>query len=1060
MEGLKVFKGTRMSGVLRLGALCGVFSMLLFSLGCPPPPPPPETACEVDADCDNELYCDGVETCDVATGDCVDGTAPCDAALCDEDNDVCLDCLEDADCDDGEYCSGTETCGDDGTCVEGTNPCTAPLVCNEDLDDCVDLCAGVDCDDLVDCTDDSCDPATGGCLHEDNCADDGEYCNGTESCDIAANACVSSGNPCDVAAGETCNEGTQTCDVAPVVPEVNLIGCPDEALGAGDTVDLTAEATGFSVGGVLTYTWTVDGPGTIAADEETATFTAAGGSATVTVSVQDNEMTTLDPEPVDPPVDCVDDVDCAANEVCFDDLCSTQGADVPTPVGTPVTADCAITVEFTPALTCSAGSVNPGRSSAGALVSGAPGTMFNNALNGNANQQGVDPEAIATLWTIEGQPAGSGSVSFGNETELESSWTIAPPALAGDYMFKLMATNENTGETCESFVTLNLLAIPTVVVKEDFVPTRLHMVRGSAGRDVDLTYTSDSDGFINIYDGTGNSDANDIMAGVVFTDSDGAAADVTATIAATGDRATQNPQWYGLATQLTDAVGIVPGDTDGDGLVTDNAVVLADGTNTAAVNEQPLILYTSVPFTAAATAAAGGVPPLTELTTEVGEVAGAGTGAGQVAHSGIAGGLAMVGGQQSFVGGVDFNGDDYDDFAVLAGAAAVDVFFGHPGMNTDYAAPGTGDAWPAQPPAANYRGEQVVANVANAIALASGDVNGDHIPDLVILQDGGAAQLQIILGQSGTVTPFANAATAGRFRLYTPGTPATDFLNATVAVGDLTGDGIDDIVVGAPNYDPDQAGALAGVADGGIFVIYGVGALPASGTTLETVAAAPTGRTIPGVGLGTDQRGCVVHIGDWDGSGGMDLAAAYGGTLTAGAIEIFTGSSIFPGAPTKTYDTVANGDMVGGTLMFADVNGTAGMDLLVGAAGAAAGDGLFTIIPAGTADATPINSANTIDYVPAAGSADGLGSALKVFDYDGDGTLDVLVGASGGSYVEVIYGPITGDFTSTGVDQRLNAAAGAAGDTIFMGDVNADGNDDLVITDTANLAAYCMFGLD
>ncbi len=65
--------------------------------------------CETDNECDDGLYCTGVETCDngtcVATGDpCGDGTP-----LCDEDNDVCVECLSDDNCTEGQFC-------DEGVC--------------------------------------------------------------------------------------------------------------------------------------------------------------------------------------------------------------------------------------------------------------------------------------------------------------------------------------------------------------------------------------------------------------------------------------------------------------------------------------------------------------------------------------------------------------------------------------------------------------------------------------------------------------------------------------------------------------------------------------------------------------------------------------------------------------------------------------------------------------------------------------------------------------------------------------------------------------------------------
>lgn len=68
-----------------------------------------DAGCETDNECDDGLYCTGVETCDngscVATGDpCGDGSP-----ICDEDNDVCVECLSDDNCTEGQYC-------DEGVC--------------------------------------------------------------------------------------------------------------------------------------------------------------------------------------------------------------------------------------------------------------------------------------------------------------------------------------------------------------------------------------------------------------------------------------------------------------------------------------------------------------------------------------------------------------------------------------------------------------------------------------------------------------------------------------------------------------------------------------------------------------------------------------------------------------------------------------------------------------------------------------------------------------------------------------------------------------------------------
>jgi hypothetical protein len=48
--------------------------------------------CTVDADCDDGVFCNGTETCNVGTGECLTGAVPCTIIqTCDEANDVCID---------------------------------------------------------------------------------------------------------------------------------------------------------------------------------------------------------------------------------------------------------------------------------------------------------------------------------------------------------------------------------------------------------------------------------------------------------------------------------------------------------------------------------------------------------------------------------------------------------------------------------------------------------------------------------------------------------------------------------------------------------------------------------------------------------------------------------------------------------------------------------------------------------------------------------------------------------------------------------------------------------
>jgi len=104
--------------------------------------------CKEDLDCDDGLWCNGLETCDLATGECVDGTPP--------------------DCSDDLFCTVNETC-DEGLdqCVSDPRDCSDELFCtiNETCDDVINACMSDprDCTDGDICTDDSCDEANDEC---------------------------------------------------------------------------------------------------------------------------------------------------------------------------------------------------------------------------------------------------------------------------------------------------------------------------------------------------------------------------------------------------------------------------------------------------------------------------------------------------------------------------------------------------------------------------------------------------------------------------------------------------------------------------------------------------------------------------------------------------------------------------------------------------------------------------------------------------------------------------------------------------------------------------------
>lgn len=257
-------------------ARCGDGDLCFADSGCR------VVECFTDTDCDDGLYCDGVERC--VRDRCMLGHAPdcaddvaCTVDLCDEGADACAHVENDRACDDGNFCNGGEFCDVSDGCLVGepptcddTNACTSDA-CDDGRGACTHVsiaaacddgqfCNGAErcdvvlgctmglvpiCDDGVSCTADSCDDDAGGCMHvpDDATCGDGIYCDGAEVCDKFA-GCVAGPMP-------TCDDGVECtsdrCDVARDAcvhdaPDRDVDGHRDLACGGDDCDDADAGA--------------------------------------------------------------------------------------------------------------------------------------------------------------------------------------------------------------------------------------------------------------------------------------------------------------------------------------------------------------------------------------------------------------------------------------------------------------------------------------------------------------------------------------------------------------------------------------------------------------------------------------------------------------------------------------------------------------------------------------------------------------------------------------------------------------------------------------------------
>ncbi|MFC1890282.1 SBBP repeat-containing protein, partial [Thermodesulfobacteriota bacterium] len=225
--------------------------------------------CTVDDVCQGGVCGFGI------SNDCSDGVM-CTDDTCDEVNDICIHVSNDANCTNEYWCDGAETCDEVNDCQAGTDPCPDDgLWCNgeETCDEIGDLCDAAnvpDCVDAVDCTVDSCNEETDTCDHapDDVLCDNGAWCDGAETCDEAAGCLAVNDIECDdgiPCTDDYCDEGSDQCDGIDNCAEISVyLDCPTNGIPE-DPVTVSVEisdaggidALGFDLSydaGIFAYT--------------------------------------------------------------------------------------------------------------------------------------------------------------------------------------------------------------------------------------------------------------------------------------------------------------------------------------------------------------------------------------------------------------------------------------------------------------------------------------------------------------------------------------------------------------------------------------------------------------------------------------------------------------------------------------------------------------------------------------------------------------------------------------------------------------------------------------
>jgi hypothetical protein len=364
----------------------------------------------------------------------------------------------------------------------------------------------------------------------------------------------------------------------------------------------------------------------------------------------------------------------------------------------------------------------------------------------------------------------------------------------------------------------------------------------------------------------------------------------------------------------------------------------------------------------------------------------------------------------------------------------------------------------------------------------AGDVNGDGIDDLLIGAIGAYSASGI--GTSYVVFGGSEVGSGGTLELSTldgsngfvlNGVARDDRTGTSVsAAGDVNGDGVDDLLIGADLADPN------GRYSGASYVVFGTSGMGSSGTVELSSLNGNNGFVLNGAAIGDGSGVSVSAAGDVNDDGIDDLligasGADPNGSNSGASYVVFGASGVGDGGSLElsaldgnngfVLNGVAEGDLCGRSVNSAgDVNGDGVDDLLIGAFNATTNTSnsgasyvVFGSSSVGGGGSLELSALDGNDGFVLNGVARDDRSGLSVSaagDVNSDGIDDLMIGTpfpnenSGASYV--VFGQRPDDPVSIKLNSQVSASSDDAEENTATGKINR-GSSDLELVDQGAL---------